>query len=126
MSPFVPGVDLPPLTFDDRGLIPAIAQQHDTGEVLMMAWMDEQALRTTLESGWATYWSRSRRELWRKGETSGNLQRVVSVAADCDGDTLLLRVDQTGPACHTGTASCFTGRELPGPAGRAPEQETAR
>ncbi|WP_248123462.1 phosphoribosyl-AMP cyclohydrolase [Micrococcus lacusdianchii] len=126
MSPSVPGVDLPPLTFDDRGLIPAIAQQHDTGEVLMMAWMDEQALRMTLESGWATYWSRSRRALWRKGETSGNLQRVVSVAADCDGDTLLLRVDQAGPACHTGTASCFTGRGMPAPGAGLEDEETGR
>lgn len=112
MSPSASGGALPPLTFDDRGLIPAIAQQHGTGEVLMMAWMDEEALRRTLESGWATYWSRSRGEYWRKGETSGHLQRVLSVAADCDGDTLLLTVEQTGPACHTGTPSCFTGREF--------------
>ena len=92
----------------------------------MMAWMDEQALRMTLESGWATYWSRSRRALWRKGETSGNLQRVVSVAADCDGDTLLLRVDQAGPACHTGTASCFTGRGMPAPGAGLEDEETGR
>lgn len=100
------------LTFDDRGLIPAIAQQHDTGEVLMMAWMDAESLRLTLDSGWATYFSRSRGTLWRKGETSGHLQRVLSVSTDCDGDTLLLSVDQTGPACHTLTPSCFTGRQV--------------
>lgn len=100
------------VTFDDRGLVPAIAQQEGTGEVLMMAWMNEESLRATLETGWATYWSRSRGELWRKGETSGHLQRVRAVHADCDGDTLLLTVDQTGPACHTGTRTCFTGREL--------------
>ena len=78
------------VTFDDRGLVPAIAQQEGTGEVLMMAWMNAESLRATLETGWATYWSRSRGELWRKGETSGHLQRVRAVHADCDGDTLLL------------------------------------
>ncbi|TFI41048.1 phosphoribosyl-AMP cyclohydrolase, partial [Micrococcus endophyticus] len=98
------------LAFDDRGLVPAIAQQEGTGEVLMMAWMNAESLRLTLETGWATYWSRSRGELWRKGETSGHLQRVLAVHADCDADTLLLTVDQTGPACHTGTRSCFTDR----------------
>ena len=104
------------LTFTADGLVPAIAQQHDTGEVLMMAWMDAESLRLTLETGWATYWSRSRGELWRKGATSGHLQRVLSVAADCDRDTLLLQVDQTGPACHTETTSCFTGRVVAEPA----------
>jgi phosphoribosyl-AMP cyclohydrolase len=94
------------------GLVPAIAQQHDTGEVLMLAWMDDEALRRTLATGRATYWSRSRSEYWVKGESSGNAQRVVSVALDCDGDTLLVRVDQTGPACHTGTRTCFTDRIL--------------
>ena len=94
------------------GLVPAIAQQHDTGEVLMLAWMDDEALRRTLTTGQATYWSRSRGEYWVKGATSGHVQRVVSVALDCDGDTLLVRVDQTGPACHTGTRSCFDGRLL--------------
>jgi phosphoribosyl-AMP cyclohydrolase len=94
------------------GLVPAIAQQHDTGEVLMLAWMDDEALRRTLSTGRATYWSRSRGEYWVKGESSGHAQRVVSVALDCDGDTLLVRVDQTGPACHTGTRTCFTGRIL--------------
>ena len=110
------------LSFTADGLVPAIAQQHDTGEVLMMAWMDAESLRLTLETGWATYWSRSRAELWRKGATSGHLQRVLSVAADCDRDTLLLQVDQTGPACHTGTASCFTGRVVAEPADPRPER----
>ena len=95
------------------GLVPAIAQQHDTGEVLMLAWMDDEALRRTLSTGRATYWSRSRNEYWVKGESSGNAQRVVSVALDCDGDTILVQVDQTGPACHTGTRTCFTDRPLP-------------
>jgi phosphoribosyl-AMP cyclohydrolase len=94
------------------GLVPAIAQQHDTGEVLMLAWMDDEALHRTLTTGYATYWSRSRREYWVKGGTSGHFQRVVSVALDCDGDTLLVKVDQTGPACHTGTRTCFDGRGL--------------
>jgi phosphoribosyl-AMP cyclohydrolase len=94
------------------GLIPAIAQQHDTGEVLMLAWMDDEALHRTLTTGRATYWSRSRKEYWVKGETSGHVQRVVSVALDCDGDTVLVSVDQTGPACHTGTRTCFDGRPL--------------
>ena len=89
------------------GLITAVAQQHDTGEVLMVAWMNDEALEQTLTTGRAVYWSRSRGELWRKGDTSGNVQRVVSVSLDCDGDALLVRVDQTGPACHTGVRSCF-------------------
>ena len=89
------------------GLITAVAQQHDTGEVLMVAWMNDDALEQTLTTGRAVYWSRSRAELWRKGDTSGNVQRVVSVSLDCDGDALLVRVDQTGPACHTGARSCF-------------------
>ena len=94
------------------GLVPAIAQQHDTGEVLMLAWMDDEALHRTLTTGRATYWSRSRKEYWVKGETSGHVQRVVSVSLDCDGDTVLVTVDQTGPACHTGTRTCFEGRAL--------------
>jgi phosphoribosyl-AMP cyclohydrolase len=101
------------LTRNDQGLVPAVVQQHDTGEVLMLAWMDDEALRRTLTTGRATYWSRSRSEYWVKGETSGNVQHVKSVALDCDGDTLLLRVEQTGPACHTGARTCFDGRELP-------------
>jgi len=89
------------------GLVAAVAQQHDTGEVLMVAWMNDDALEQTLTTGRAVYWSRSRRELWRKGDTSGNVQRVVSVSLDCDGDAVLVRVDQEGPACHTGTRTCF-------------------
>lgn len=112
------------LAFDDRGLVPAIAQQEGTGEVLMMAWMNEESLRRTLEDGWATYWSRSRQEYWRKGETSGHLQRVLAVAADCDGDTLLLTVDQTGPACHTGTTSCFTDRRFAAPTAADEDPQT--
>ena len=89
------------------GLITAVAQQHDTGEVLMVAWMNDDALEQTLTTGRAVYWSRSRGQLWRKGDTSGNVQRVVSVSLDCDGDALLVKVDQVGPACHTGTRTCF-------------------
>jgi len=93
--------------FDDKGLVPAIAQQHDTGEVLMMAWMNVQALRATLDTGEVHYWSRSRGSLWHKGETSGQVQKLVDFRVDCDGDTLLLLVDQTGVACHTGRRTCF-------------------
>src|SRR4051812_6018312 len=89
------------------GLVAAVAQQHDTGEVLMLAWMDNEALRRTLSTGRATYWSRSRGEYWTKGETSGNRQWVREVRVDCDGDALLLLVDQEGAACHTGERSCF-------------------
>ena len=89
------------------GLVAAIAQQHDTGEVLMLAWMDDEALHRTLTTGRCTYWSRARQEYWVKGETSGHVQRVVSVALDCDGDTVLVRVDQTDGACHTGDRTCF-------------------
>lgn len=95
------------LTFDDRGLLPAVAQDAATGEVLMLAWMNEEAVRRTLETGRATYWSRSRQSFWVKGETSGNVQELVDLRVDCDGDALLLRVNQTGPACHTGRRSCF-------------------
>lgn len=98
------------LRFDANGLIPAIAQQYDSGEVLMLAWMNAAALDETLASGRVVYWSRSRGQLWRKGESSGQIQRVVDVRIDCDGDALLLRVDQTGPACHTGRRSCFYHR----------------
>ena len=92
---------------DAAGLFPAVAQQHDTGEVLMLAWMDDEALHRTLTTGKCTYWSRSRQEYWVKGESSGHVQRVVSVALDCDGDAVLVRVDQTDGACHTGDHSCF-------------------
>lgn len=93
--------------FDADGLVPAVAQQHDTGEVLMLAWMNRDALAETLATGRVCYWSRSRGRLWRKGESSGQVQRLVELRIDCDGDTLLLRVDQHGVACHTGRRSCF-------------------
>jgi phosphoribosyl-AMP cyclohydrolase len=95
------------LAFDQDGLIPAIAQQHDTGEVLMLAWMNREAIDETLKTGRVCYWSRSRKSLWRKGETSGQTQSLVEVRVDCDNDCLLLLVDQSGVACHTGRRSCF-------------------
>ncbi len=98
---------------NDQGLVAAVAQQHDTGEVLMLAWMDDEALHRTLITGRGTYWSRSRGEHWVKGETSGHGQRVLEVRLDCDGDTVLLKVDQDGPACHTGTRTCFDDGVLP-------------
>jgi phosphoribosyl-AMP cyclohydrolase len=97
---------------DRDGLVAAVVQQHDTGEVLMLAWMDDEALRRTLTTGRATYWSRSRQSYWVKGETSGHAQWVKSVSLDCDGDALLVSVDQVGPACHTGARTCFH-REIP-------------
>ncbi len=93
--------------FDANGLVAVVAQQWDTGEVLMLAWMDAEALRRTRETGRATYWSRSRQEYWVKGETSGNAQHVREIRLDCDGDAILLLVDQEGVACHTGRRSCF-------------------
>jgi len=95
------------ITFDSSGLVPAIAQQHDTGEVLMVAWMNADSIAETLATGQACYWSRSRQALWRKGESSGQTQRLVEMRIDCDGDTLLLLVNQTGVACHTGRRNCF-------------------
>ncbi len=95
------------LTRNAEGLVPAVVQQHDTGEVLMLAWMDDESLARTLRSGHATYWSRSRQEYWVKGETSGHVQHVREIRLDCDGDTLLLRVQQDGVACHTGARTCF-------------------
>ena len=92
---------------DAQGLVPAVVQQHDTGEVLMVGWMDDEALHRTLTTGRTTFWSRSRREYWVKGETSGHRQHVQEVRLDCDGDTLLVRVDQEGAACHTGARTCF-------------------
>ena len=89
------------------GLVPAVVQQHDTGEVLMLGWMDDEALHRTLTTGRATYWSRSRQEYWVKGDTSGHVQWVKQVRLDCDADTLLVTVDQEGVACHTGTRTCF-------------------
>ena len=104
---------------DADGLVCAVVQQHGSGEVLMVGWMDDEALHRTLTTGRATYWSRSRGEYWRKGDTSGHVQHVRSVALDCDGDALLVTVDQVGPACHTGSHSCFDGRELSVTGGRA-------
>ena len=98
------------IRFNDDGLIPAIAQQFDTGEVLMMAWMNEASLAESLAKGRAVYWSRSRQSLWAKGDTSGHIQKIHDIRLDCDGDTLLLMVDQHGAACHNGTRSCFMGR----------------
>ncbi|HYL31808.1 MAG TPA: phosphoribosyl-AMP cyclohydrolase [Stellaceae bacterium] len=95
------------LRFGSDGLIPAVAQQHDSGEVLMLAWMNRDAVLETLKSGRICYWSRSRRQLWRKGESSGHVQRLIELRVDCDGDALLVLVDQSGVACHTGTRSCF-------------------
>ena len=92
---------------DAQGLVTAVIQQHDTGEVLMVGWMDDEALHRTLTTGRGTFWSRSRQEYWVKGETSGHRQHVKEVRLDCDGDTLLVKVDQEGPACHTGTRTCF-------------------
>jgi len=97
---------------DAAGLVPAVAQQYDTGEVLMVGWMDDEALHRTLTTGRATYWSRSRQEYWVKGETSGNVQYVKSVALDCDGDSLLVQVEQVGAACHTGDRTCFQAGAL--------------
>ena len=96
------------LKFDDAGLLPAVVQDEQDGAVLMVAWMDAEAVRRTLTTGHTWFWSRSRRRYWQKGETSGNVQHVRSVTADCDQDTLLVRVEQRGPACHLGTRSCFT------------------
>ena len=95
------------ITFDAAGLVPVIAQQYDTHEILMVAWMNRDAVAETLATGRVCYWSRSRQSLWRKGETSGQVQRLVELRLECDGDTLLALVDQTGVACHTGRRSCF-------------------
>jgi phosphoribosyl-AMP cyclohydrolase len=95
------------VTFNADGLVPVIAQSAVTGEVLMLAWMNRETLAETLLSGCVTYWSRSRQAIWRKGETSGHVQRLVEAWLDCDGDTVLLKVEQTGPACHTGAPTCF-------------------
>ena len=96
------------LKYDAQGLIPAVVQEAETGEVLMVAWMDRDAVAATLQTGLTHFWSRSRQAPWRKGETSGHSQHVRGVYADCDADTLLVRVEQVGPACHTGTRSCFS------------------
>ena len=102
------------LTRNPDGLVPAIVQQFDTGEVLMLGWMDDEALHRTLTTGRATYWSRSRQEYWIKGETSGHRQHVKEVRLDCDGDALLVKVDQEGAACHTGYRTCFDAARLDG------------
>lgn len=102
------------INFNDDGLVPAIAQQHDSGEVLMMAWMTPEAVAETLETGRVCYFSRSRGKLWRKGESSGQIQKLVEFRWDCDADTLLLQVDQQGVACHTGRRSCFFNAVLDG------------
>jgi phosphoribosyl-AMP cyclohydrolase len=102
-----------PLKLDSQGLIPAVLQDARTGEVLMVAWMNEEALRLTQATGEAHFWSRSRQELWHKGATSGNIQRVREIWIDCDADTLLVKVEPAGPACHTGARSCFFQRVWP-------------
>jgi phosphoribosyl-ATP pyrophosphohydrolase/phosphoribosyl-AMP cyclohydrolase len=105
------------LTYDAQGLIPAVVQEAETGEVLMVAWMDREAVTATLETGRTHFWSRSRQARWRKGDTSGHSQHVRGVYADCDADTLLVQVHQEGVACHTGNRTCFfTGLQGPGPA----------
>ncbi len=95
------------LKFNEKSLIPVIAQQHDSGEILMMAWMNEEAVKETLITGRICYYSRSRQKLWRKGETSGQIQKLINFRFDCDADTILLQIDQTGAACHTGRRNCF-------------------
>ena len=116
--------------FNDDGLLPAIIQQWDTGEVLMLGWMDREAMRRTLTEGRVTFWSRSRQEYWRKGDTSGHAQYVKAAALDCDADTLLVKVEQVGVACHTGTRTCFDGdplaAEVGSPAAPAAPQGGAR
>jgi phosphoribosyl-AMP cyclohydrolase len=102
---------------DEHGLVAAVAQQWDTGEVLMLGWMDDEALHRTLTTGRATYWSRSRQEYWRKGDTSGHVQHVRGVRLDCDGDVVLVSVDQVGGACHTGDRTCFDAGMLLAPPG---------
>jgi len=106
-------IDISMVKFDEKGLVPAVVQEEN-GQVLMLAYMNEESLKKTLETGYAHYFSRSRQALWKKGETSGNVQKVKEISYDCDGDTLLLRIHQTGVACHTGSYSCFSGRKLMG------------
>ncbi|MFP3465484.1 phosphoribosyl-AMP cyclohydrolase [Leifsonia sp. SIMBA_070] len=113
------------IRFTDAGLVPAIIQQWDTREVLMMGWMDAEAFRRTMSEGRVTFWSRSRKEYWRKGDTSGHVQYVKGAALDCDGDTLLVTVDQIGAACHTGTHTCFDADVLDPVEGASPEIEAA-
>lgn len=108
--------------FNADGLLPAVIQQWDSGEMLMLGWMDREALRRTLTEGRVTFWSRSRQEYWRKGDTSGHAQYVRSAALDCDADTLLVRVEQIGAACHTGTRTCFDGDPIAVTAGFPPAE----
>src|SRR5947209_9054945 len=105
---------------DDRGLIAAVTQQHDSGEVLMVGWMDDEALHRTMTTGRVVYWSRSRQEYWRKGDTSGHVQFVREVRLDCDGDAVLVKVDQVGAACHTGARTCFDTDVLAAVSGSEP------
>jgi phosphoribosyl-AMP cyclohydrolase len=107
-DPHIPASLLGAVAWNDAGLVPCVAQQHDSGEILMLAWMDREALAETIVTGRVCHFSRSRGGLWRKGETSGQQQRLVDLRLDCDGDTLLVLVDQTGVACHTGRRSCFS------------------
>ncbi|MBM6785690.1 phosphoribosyl-AMP cyclohydrolase [Collinsella tanakaei] len=100
-------MDISELKFDAQGLIPCVVQQYDTGEVLMVAWMNAESVELTLQTGTTWFWSRSRQELWNKGATSGNMQQLHELKVDCDADTLLALVDSPGPACHTGNRSCF-------------------
>lgn len=109
------------IQFDTDGLVPAVIQQWDTGEVLMLGYMNDEAVRRTLTEGRVTFWSRSRQEYWRKGDTSGNAQYVKGAALDCDADTLLIQVEQVGVACHTGTRTCFDAHELSPAIGDEPE-----
>ncbi|RPF21180.1 phosphoribosyl-AMP cyclohydrolase [Myceligenerans xiligouense] len=127
-NPPSPGLDptiADRLKRDDAGLVAAIVQQHDTREVLMLGWMDDEALHRTLTSGRVTFWSRSRGEYWRKGDTSGHVQHVKAVSIDCDGDTLLVEVDQVGAACHTGARTCFDAGGDLGAVPAGPEPTTA-
>jgi phosphoribosyl-ATP pyrophosphohydrolase/phosphoribosyl-AMP cyclohydrolase len=100
-------VNIPDIKFDERGLVPAIVQEETTGQVLMLAYMNEESLKLSMETGFTHFWSRSRQKLWKKGETSGHVQEIRSAWYDCDSDTLLFKVRQTGVACHTGKMSCF-------------------
>jgi Phosphoribosyl-AMP cyclohydrolase len=118
MTPQEANAVLERVVFNTDGLFPAIIQQWDTREVLMLGWMDAEAFRRTVSTGRVTFWSRSRQEYWRKGDTSGHVQYVRSAALDCDGDTLLVTVDQVGAACHTGTRTCFDGDPLDPEQGR--------
>ena len=116
-------MELEKIYFDEQGLVPTVVQDHATGDVLMVAWMNAESLARTLQTGETWFWSRSRKELWNKGASSGNRQRVVELRLDCDGDTLLVRVDRDGPACHTGEDSCFY-RPLAGAPPRSPDERS--